>query len=85
MQITEKNKTQTVPVDLEYNGIKYTGTAVPLSTSCVEGACYELDVTLNNEHLGTIYCGSNGVWTMAHIADQGLVDAIGQVILMWYE
>jgi hypothetical protein len=78
-------KTETVPLELEYNGRHYKGMATPLNTSCREEVCFELDVTLNGEHLGTIYCGNDMKWKIRGFTDQGLVDKIGEQILLWYE
>jgi hypothetical protein len=77
-------KKEPVPIGIEYKGTKYNGEALPLKDSCREGVCFELDVTLNNEHLGTIHCTRAG-WRMDHVADQGLVNAIGEEIFLWYE
>jgi hypothetical protein len=81
----QQYKTETVPIDIEYNGKRYNGYAKPLADACSEDVCYELDVTLNNEHLGTISCGKNLQWTIRNFEDQGLVDKIGEEILLWYE
>ena len=82
MEITYK--TQPVPLEFEYKGIKYIGEGAPLASSCKNGACYELDITLNGERLGTIHCTEEG-WRMIDIEDQGLVDAIGEEVFVWYE
>jgi hypothetical protein len=82
---TSLNKNEEVPIGLEHNGVTYQGSARPLATSCREGVCYELDVTLNGEHLGTIYCGNDYKWHLQHQADQGLTDKIGEQIFLWYD
>lgn len=81
----EKYKRQPVPLNIMHRGKKYEGVAMPLSTSCTEGACYELDITLNNEHMGTIYCGNDMHWKMKDVPDQELVNKIGDEIQLWYE
>jgi hypothetical protein len=81
----DKYKKEPVPLNITHNGVKYEGLATPLSTSCAEGVCFELDVTLNDDNLGTIYCGNDMHWTMKNMADQELVEKIGQEILLWYE
>jgi len=73
-----------VPVKIEYKGTKYTGEAMPVAQTCKDEVCYELDVTLNDENLGIIHCGDKG-WRMKNVKDQGLVDAIGEEIALWYE
>jgi hypothetical protein len=82
----KKLKVKTVPIEITHNGEKYTGVAWPLGTSCNEDGteCYEMDVTLNNEHLGTIYCSANGHCKMRTLSDQELVDKIGQEIILWF-
>jgi hypothetical protein len=82
--IETKYKTEIVPIEIEYKGQKYTGEARPLASSCRDGVCFELDVTLNNEILGTIHRTSGG-WKMDKMTDQGFVDAIGEEIFLWYE
>lgn len=77
-------KTEIVPIEISYKGKKYVGEARPLAGSCNEGRCFELDVTLNGEHLGTIHCTKNG-WTMDKIIDQGFIHTIGEEIFLWYE
>jgi hypothetical protein len=73
-----------VPIDIEYKGTRFTGKAVPLRSSCHDGVCFELDVTLNGTPMGTIHC-TRGGWRMDHQADPGLVNAIGEEIFLWYE
>jgi hypothetical protein len=73
-----------VPLQLEYNGKKYKGEAVPIPETCHEGVCPELDITLNDEHLGILHSMKTG-WKMDEVKDQKLVNAIGQEVLLWYE
>lgn len=79
-----KSRTEPVLLNLEYAGKKYQGEGIPIANSCREGVCFELDITLNNEHLGIIHCMNDG-WHMDTVSDQGLVDAIGKEIFLWYE
>jgi hypothetical protein len=72
-----------IPLQFEYKGKVYKGMGVPVMSSCGNGVCRELDVTLNNKHLGLIKCTKNG-WKLAE-TPQGLVNAIGQEIFQWYE
>ena len=81
---TNTYKASVVPIEMEYNGKTYKGEGRPLTNTCIEGVCFELDITLNNEHLGIIRCESDG-WKMSSIADQSFVNAIGQEISLWYE
>jgi hypothetical protein len=73
-----------VPLQLEYNGKIYRGEAVPIPQTCHDGVCPELDITLNDEHLGILHTMKTG-WKMDEIKDQKLVNAIAQEILLWYE
>ncbi len=73
-----------VPINFEYKEKKYSGEGMPVSQTCKEKVCYELDVTLNNENLGIIHCTPHG-WKMKSVKDQALVDAIGNKIALWYE
>jgi hypothetical protein len=73
-----------VPLEIEYGGKKYKGEALPISQACHAGVCPELEVILNDEHLGIIHSMKQG-WKMDEVKDQKLVNAIGQEILLWYE
>jgi hypothetical protein len=73
-----------VPINIEYKEKKYSGEGLQISQTCKEKVCYELDITLNNENLGIIHCTPKG-WKMKNVKDQGLVDAIGNEIALWYE
>jgi hypothetical protein len=85
MVVTEKKTiTENVPLDFYYKGKKFKGIAEPQPLSCRDGACFKLNITLNNEKLGVISCESNG-WKMTEVTDQKFVDAIGQEIFLWYE
>ncbi|HEY0029945.1 MAG TPA: hypothetical protein VGC65_04250 [Bacteroidia bacterium] len=80
----EEYKVDSVPLSISYKGKIYNGEAIPLSGSCHDNVCDELNVTLNGEHLGTIHLTPAG-WTMDKAADQDFVNAIGESILMWYK
>jgi len=73
-----------VPLEIEYNGEVYNGDAVPVSQTCHDGVCDELDITLNDQHLGIIKCTKGG-WKMDGDHDQKFIDAIGEEIFYWYE
>jgi len=81
----EQEPEKTVPINLsfEYRGKAYTGVAIPVMSSCNEGVCQQLDVTLNKKHLGVIRCTKNG-WRITGVP-QGLVNMIGEQVLDWYE
>lgn len=80
----EPVKTQTIPLKFEFKNQLYQGYAVPMMESCHDGTCTELDITLNDKHLGVIRCTKNG-WRMTNIKPQGFVNAIGEEIVPWYE
>jgi hypothetical protein len=73
-----------VPLEIEYDGKKFNGEAIPVSQTCHDGVCDELDITLNDENLGIIKCTKGG-WKMDTVKDQKFVDAIGEEIFYWYE
>jgi hypothetical protein len=73
-----------VPIEIEYKGKNYKGEGIPISQTCKEDVCYELEIVLNDENLGIIHCTDKG-WKMKNVKDQGLVDAIGEEIALWYE
>ena len=73
-----------VPLQIEYDGKTYKGEAVPVPETCHDGVCPELDITLNDEHLGILHTMKTG-WKMSEVKDQKLIDAIEQEILLWYE
>jgi hypothetical protein len=79
----KKEKTTDVPLEFSHNGEKYYGIATPLSGSCLESECFEYDITLNNEHLGSIYCDRDMKCIMRTLADKELVKKIAQEILLW--
>jgi hypothetical protein len=83
MQPVPAYKTEPVPIEIQYNGKTYQGHGIPVSESCKEGVCFELDITLNNQHLGRIHCTDAG-WRMDGV-EQGLVNALGEEITAWYE
>jgi len=73
-----------LPLQLEYNGKVYKGEAIPIPETCRDGVCPELDITLNDQHLGILHNMKSG-WKMDEVKDKKLVDAIGQEVLLWYE
>src|SRR6266487_1902534 len=77
-------ETEPVPLEIEYNGEKDKGEAIPITQTCHDGICDELDITLNDEYIGVIRCTKSG-WKMDGAEDEGLVNAIGEEIFYWYE
>jgi hypothetical protein len=79
----EPKKTTLVPIELDFKGRHYEGEAIPVISSCDDGVCRELDVSLNKKHIGVIRCTKNG-WKLTELKNQKLVNAIGQQIFSWY-
>ncbi len=75
---------EVVPIEIEYNNIKYKGEGIPIPEACHEGICFQMDNTLNGENLGIIRSGKTG-WKMDNTKDQKFVDAIGEEIMHYYE
>lgn len=80
----EPEKTAIVPLQFSFKNKEYHGMAVPMLAVCKNGVCDDLDVTLNDKHLGIIRNTKNG-WRMTDVKSQALVNAIGEQILLWYE
>ncbi|HEX7754597.1 MAG TPA: hypothetical protein VF421_04590 [Niabella sp.] len=80
----EPEKTEVIPLDFTFQSKTYKGMAVPLFTTCANGSCRDLDITLNDQHFGIIRCTKNG-WRMTNIKPQKLVNTIGEQITLWYE
>jgi hypothetical protein len=76
-------ESEPIPLEFEYEGVLYKGEGIPVSETCSEGVCYEVDITLNDENIGIIRCMKSG-WKMDRI-EQGLVDAIGNEISLYFE
>jgi hypothetical protein len=72
-----------VPLEFEYKGKVYKGDGVPIAETCHDDVCYELAISLNDENLGIIRCAKSG-WKLDGV-EQGLVDAIGEEIFLYYE
>lgn len=76
-------KKEHVPIDIEYHGVKYKGEATPISASCRDGVCFELEISLNDELIGIINSTMHG-WVMQGEMEQDFADKIGEEILLWY-
>ena len=75
---------ETIPLELEYNGVVYKGEGIPIPETCQDGVCFQLDISLNEESLGIIRSDKTG-WKMDNVSDQKFVDAIGDEINAYYE
>jgi hypothetical protein len=84
MKEEQTYKKEPVPLDFSYKGKSYKGHAIPLSDTCSREVCFELEVVLNNISMGIISSGPGARWNMSGV-DQGLINIIGEKILLWYE
>jgi hypothetical protein len=73
-----------VPLEFEYEGKKLKGEAIPVKEACHDGVCFELDITLNDKHIGIIR-RLKARWKMDQEKDEKFVDTIGDEITAWYE
>ena len=82
----KKHPEQVTPIELDfdYKGEHYTGTGVPVLTSCGDGICNEIDLTLNGKHTGIIR-NINGKWKISELKSQALANAIGEQITLAYQ
>lgn len=86
MKNTDNNiHMEPVPLNFEYRGTVYEGIAKPVSGSCNDDECFELDITLNKQNVGFIYRDRSKNWTLRGKMDQGMIDKIGEEITMWYK
>jgi len=67
-------------LNFTYNTKEYKGEAVPVQETCHDGICEELDVTLNDEHMGIIRRLKSG-WKMDNQKDEKFIQAIGEAIV----
>jgi hypothetical protein len=79
------DKKSLIPLSFDLNDMHFEGYALPISQSCREDVCFELNIHLNGEDLGTISCRNDLKWTMEKISDHNLIEKIGELILLWYE
>lgn len=73
-----------IPLKVEYRHKLYEGTAVPVPAACENGACYDLDITLNKKHIGVLR-RTGDKWKITELQSQGLANAIGEQITAWYQ
>lgn len=82
-EVVDQLEKEPIPLEFEYEGQHYKGEGVPITETCSPEICYEVDVTLNDENIGIIRCAKSG-WKMDRV-EQGLVDAIGNEIYLYFE
>lgn len=66
--------TNPVPLDFEYRNKKFKGVGIPVMSSCENGICQRVDITLNKKHVGVLKHSKSG-WRITGVP-QGLTSAI---------
>jgi hypothetical protein len=81
----EKEPEKTVPVllDSEYRNKRYKGVGIPVMSSCENGICQQVDITLNKKHVGVLKHTKSG-WRIPEVP-QGLTTAIYKEVAKNYE
>jgi hypothetical protein len=79
----EPEKTVPVPLDFEYRKKKYQGVGIPVISSCENGVCQQVDITLNKKHVGVLKHTKSG-WRIPDVP-QGLTTAIQKEVAKNYE
>ena len=83
-EFIEQLQKEPVPIEFEYGDQTFRGEAVPVSQTCHDGVCAELDVSLNDKHVGIIKRLTHN-WRIDGAPDQKFVDAIGERIEEWFD
>jgi len=73
-----------VPIKFTYKDVEYKGEGVPVPGACSNGVCYDLDINLNGRHVGMLHRLKNS-WKIEGVEDEKFVNAIGDVVTLWYE
>ena len=73
-----------VPIKFTYNDVEYKGEGIPVPGTCVNGVCYDLDINLNGRHIGMLHRLKNN-WKIEGVEDEKFANAIGDVVMLWYE
>jgi hypothetical protein len=79
----EPEKTVPVPLNFEYRKKKYKGVGIPVISSCENGVCQQVDITLNKKHVGVLKHTKSG-WRITD-TPQGLTTAIQKEVAKNYE
>jgi hypothetical protein len=79
----EPEKTVPVPLNFEYRKKKYKGVGIPVMSSCENGVCQQVDITLNKKHVGVLKHTKSG-WRITDVP-QGLTTAIRKEVEKNYE
>ena len=73
-----------VPIKFTYKDVEYKGEGIPVPGACSNGVCYDLDINLNGRHVGMLHRLKNN-WKIEGVEDEKFVNAIGDVVTLWYE
>ena len=82
-EFIDQLKKEPIPIEFKYKGDVYKGEAVPIAQTCEDGSCAELDISLNDQHIGIIKRLTNN-WKIDGAKDQKYVDAIGEKLDEWF-
>ena len=73
-----------VPLKFNYLDVEYKGEGIPIPGTCSNGVCYDLEINLNGRHVGILHRLKNN-WKIEGEEDKKFVNAIGDVVTLWYE
>lgn len=73
-----------VPLNFTYNDVEYKGEGILVPGACINGICYDFDINLNGRHIGMLHRLKNS-WKIEGVEDQKFVNAVGDVVMLWYE
>ena len=73
-----------VPIKFTYKDVEYKGEGIPVPGACSNGVCYDLDINLNGRHVGMLHRLKNS-WKIEGVENDKFVNAIGDVVTLWYE
>ena len=73
-----------VPLKFTYNDVEYKGEGIPVPGTCTEGVCYDIDINLNGRHVGMLHRLKNN-WKIEGVDDEKFANAIGEIVMLWYE
>ena len=73
-----------VPIKFTYKDVEYKGEGIPVPGACSNGVCYDLEINLNGRHVGILHRLKNS-WKIEGVEDEKFVNAIGDVVTLWYE
>ncbi|HEX2845102.1 MAG TPA: hypothetical protein VHN59_01040 [Chitinophagaceae bacterium] len=83
-EILHQLESEVMSLEFEYKDQVYKGEAVPLPETCINGVCYQLDITLNDENMGIARYMKSG-WKLDKSDDKKFVEALGNEIMSHYK